>query len=241
MLGRLRKRIAHFKSCSFVLPTHTWVKNIYFLHLSRASPYCHKEQKFILCVCVSAVRSRSLLFYDEGAAVEDGHGGLLSAERMEEGSRHYVQDPKETHEQDPSALMSRYLSQTESEPASYSNGSATPLHPPETHYHSRWDTDNSVRDVYFVSCKYSIFLFFLSQKTGSRGRSRIFLTPLGGAACITQTFTYSRWPCSTRPPLSFQILNPHASWLPSNSTLITKLTCERTKHIYVYIRPSIYV
>ncbi|XP_055062606.2 cyclic AMP-responsive element-binding protein 3-like protein 1 isoform X2 [Misgurnus anguillicaudatus] len=79
----------------------------------------------------SQVRSRSLLFYDEGAAVEDGHGGLLSVERMEGGPSRYVEDLKETHEQDHPALMSRYLNQA------HSNTSVTPLHPPKSHYHTR--------------------------------------------------------------------------------------------------------
>uniref|UniRef100_A0A673L837 Cyclic AMP-responsive element-binding protein 3-like protein 1 n=1 Tax=Sinocyclocheilus rhinocerous TaxID=307959 RepID=A0A673L837_9TELE len=84
----------------------------------------------------SQVRSRSLLFYDEGAPVEDGHGRVLSVERMEGVPRH-VQDLKDSHEQDHSALVSRYLSQAQPEPASYSNTSAAPLRPPEPHYHSR--------------------------------------------------------------------------------------------------------
>ncbi|XP_043099219.1 cyclic AMP-responsive element-binding protein 3-like protein 1 isoform X2 [Puntigrus tetrazona] len=84
----------------------------------------------------SQVRSRSLLFYDEGAPVEDGHRGLLSVERMEGVPRH-VQDLKDSHEQDHSALVSRYLSQAQPEPTSYSNTSAAPLRPPEPHYHSR--------------------------------------------------------------------------------------------------------
>ncbi|KTF90842.1 hypothetical protein cypCar_00001240, partial [Cyprinus carpio] len=82
------------------------------------------------------VRSRSLLFYDEGAQVEDGHRGVLSLERMEGVPRH-VQDLKDSHEQDHSALVSSYLRLAQPEPASYSNTSAAPLRPPEPHYHSR--------------------------------------------------------------------------------------------------------
>ncbi|XP_056317842.1 cyclic AMP-responsive element-binding protein 3-like protein 1 isoform X1 [Danio aesculapii] len=85
----------------------------------------------------SQVRSRSLLFYDEGVPVEDGHRGLLSVERTEGVPRH-VQDLKDSsHKQDHSALVSRYLSEAQPESASYSNTSAAPLRPSEPHYHSR--------------------------------------------------------------------------------------------------------
>ncbi|TRZ02607.1 hypothetical protein DNTS_027981 [Danionella cerebrum] len=80
--------------------------------------------------------ARALLFYDEGAPLEDGHRGLLSVERME-GGPPYLQDLKENHEQDHSVLVSRYLSQATPESASYSNTSAAPLHPSPPHYHSR--------------------------------------------------------------------------------------------------------
>ncbi|XP_066510626.1 cyclic AMP-responsive element-binding protein 3-like protein 1 [Hoplias malabaricus] len=77
----------------------------------------------------SQVRSRSLLFYEEGSPLEASHGSMLSVERGEGAPRRYTQDLKETR----AAHLSRYLSPAQPD----SNSSAAPLLPREQHYHTR--------------------------------------------------------------------------------------------------------
>ncbi|KAG9260985.1 cyclic AMP-responsive element-binding protein 3-like protein 1 isoform X1 [Astyanax mexicanus] len=82
----------------------------------------------------SQVRSRSLLFYEEGSPLEASHGGMLSVERGEGAPRQYTQDLRETHhEQTHATHLSRYLSPTQPD----NNSSATPLPHQEQHYHTR--------------------------------------------------------------------------------------------------------
>ncbi|XP_036439881.1 cyclic AMP-responsive element-binding protein 3-like protein 1 isoform X1 [Colossoma macropomum] len=81
----------------------------------------------------SQVRSRSLLFYEEGSPLEASHGGMLSVERGEGAPRRYTQDLRETHQQTHAAHLSRYLSPNQPE----NNSSAAPLLHQEQHYHTR--------------------------------------------------------------------------------------------------------
>ncbi|XP_030649619.1 cyclic AMP-responsive element-binding protein 3-like protein 1 [Chanos chanos] len=90
---------------------------------------------------ISQVRSRSLLFYDEGSALEDGHGAFLSVEGGDgwEGAPFDLgQDHAEqAHE------TSKYLSETQSDPMAYNNRTGAPFHHKEEQYHKRVLTSSS--------------------------------------------------------------------------------------------------
>ncbi|MCI4393245.1 hypothetical protein PGIGA_G00155240 [Pangasianodon gigas] len=80
----------------------------------------------------SQVRSRSLLFYEEGSPLENGHRSMLSVKRGEGAPHQYTQDLKETHKQTHTHI-STYLNPAQSN----KNSSGTPLLHREQHYHTR--------------------------------------------------------------------------------------------------------
>ncbi|XP_028811799.1 cyclic AMP-responsive element-binding protein 3-like protein 1 isoform X2 [Denticeps clupeoides] len=87
----------------------------------------------------SQVRSRSLLFHDEGSPLEDGHGGFLSVEGgdgWEGAPLDYTQDQPAraghaTHE------TNKYLSKAHSDPVAYGNRTGAPFLHKEERYHGR--------------------------------------------------------------------------------------------------------
>ncbi|XP_076861592.1 cyclic AMP-responsive element-binding protein 3-like protein 1 [Brachyhypopomus gauderio] len=80
----------------------------------------------------SQVRSRSLLFYEEGAPLEASHRGVLRVEKGEGPAPGYPQDLRETHQQDHSAPLRGHLNPTQTD-----NTSAGFLLHPKQHYHTQ--------------------------------------------------------------------------------------------------------
>ncbi|XP_060768076.1 cyclic AMP-responsive element-binding protein 3-like protein 1 isoform X1 [Neoarius graeffei] len=80
----------------------------------------------------SPVRSRSLLFYEEGSSLENSHRSMLSVKRGEGAPHQYTQDLKETHKQTHTHI-STYLNPAQSD----KNSSGAPLLHQEQHFHTR--------------------------------------------------------------------------------------------------------
>ncbi|KAK1802468.1 hypothetical protein P4O66_022125 [Electrophorus voltai] len=80
----------------------------------------------------SQVRSRSLLFYEEGTPLETSHRSVLSVEKEEGPAHRYTQDLRETHEQGHTTPLRGYLNPTQTD-----NTSAGSLLHQKQHYHTR--------------------------------------------------------------------------------------------------------
>ncbi|KAI5088530.1 cyclic AMP-responsive element-binding protein 3-like protein 1 isoform X1 [Silurus meridionalis] len=85
-----------------------------------------------LAVCLYAVRSRSLLFYEEGSSLENSHRSMLSVKRGEGEPHQYTKDLQETHKTTHTHI-STYLNPAQE----HKNHSDPPLLHQKQHYHNR--------------------------------------------------------------------------------------------------------